>query len=88
MVNLGKHRKFAMLGLGPTGMSKFRPVVNAGERFEDSDTYYKLEPRRRKAPGFVRDPFSIGDFPALQVPRNPDDTGPMSPTTSHGSYFY
>lgn len=89
MINLGKQRKFGMLGLGPTGMSKYRPVLNAGETFEDAKTYQMGEPRKYCSE-FVRDPFSIGDFPDLVVDssRVAGEGGPMSPTTSHGSHYY
>jgi regulator of nonsense transcripts 1 len=90
MINLGKQRKFGMLGIGPTGMSKFRPVLNAGETFEDTRAYNVGEQRGMHSE-FVRDPFSVGDFPALIVnPARVDytDSAPLSPTTSHGSHFY
>ena len=79
-----------MLGLGPMGMSKFRPVLNAGETFEDTRAYNMGEQRGMHSE-FVRDPFSIGDFPVLSVDTkrlDTTDSAPLSQTTSHGSHFY
>ena len=69
MINIGKPRRFGMLGVGPSpSFSKFRPVLNAGETFADSDEREREGLARRPigmGPAGVRDPFSIGDFPRL-----------------------
>jgi len=66
MVHLGKQRKFGMVSLGPSpSMSKFRPVMHAGETFADCQEDREHKPRYYH-PQHVRDPFSIGDFPRLQ----------------------
>lgn len=89
-VSLGRQRKFAMVGIGPTGMSKFRPVTNAGERFEDLDRNFEGEQKKRRAHVFSRDPFSIGDFPALETRSREitDPNHPVSPTASQENHFF
>lgn len=66
MVNLGKQRRFGMLGVGPSpSMSKFRPVMNAGETFADYDNDREVRRPIAHPVCGVRDPFAIGDFPRL-----------------------
>jgi regulator of nonsense transcripts 1 len=69
MINIGKPRRFGMIGVGPIpSFSKFRPVLNAGETFADYEEREREgAPRRPIAmgPAGMRDPFSIGDFPRL-----------------------
>ena len=67
MVNLGKQRRFGMLGAGApsTSMSKFRPVLNAGETFADYEGDRELRRPIAHPVCGVRDPFAIGDFPRL-----------------------
>lgn len=69
MINIGKPRRFGMIGVGPSpSFSKFRPVLNAGETFADYDEREREGAARRPiamGPAGMRDPFSIGDFPRL-----------------------